>query len=333
MKKVLIFGQGQMGLAVGFFLEKMGIEIAFVDKVRTHQGNTFFSVSMPDPRRSLGVIKEFKPDVVVVATPYFLNVEIAVACDSAQVPYIDLGGSVEISRKIHRACRNIPLMTDMGLAPGLINMWAEELVADMTENGRQVDSVEMYVGGLPRQKTDHILNYSCTWSIDGLINQYNSEYRALEGGHIVHKENREVKTLNNEYEYFPTSGGAAHSLKTMQDRGVKNCSYNTLRYHGHYKNLKCLERNKVLREYLENLPVSNDKVVMRCVVESGDVSLVKDNEYYGVVHLSAMQTVTSLPVAYTAKLFATKELENKSYTYEDLYKLEPNFNSEIESFL
>ena len=42
-----------------------------------------------------------------------------------------------------------------------------------------------------------------------------------------------VETSLGVLEAFYTSGGAAHSVSSMQDRGVKNCYYKTLRYQGH----------------------------------------------------------------------------------------------------
>ena len=46
---------------------------------------------------------------------------------------------------------------------------------------------------------------------------------------------REIVNVDTfpELEAFTTSGGAAHTLRSMQKQGVQNCSYKTLRYKGH----------------------------------------------------------------------------------------------------
>ena len=86
------------------------------------------------------------------------------------------------------------------------------------------------VGGLPDSKVNHPLDYVVTWSVDGLINEYKDDCQILEDGELkIVKgmsglEAVECDTLGK-LEAFYTSGGASHSIFSMRDRGVQNCSY------------------------------------------------------------------------------------------------------------
>ena len=96
-------------------------------------------------------------------------------CVDNEVRYCDLGGRVDVSESINewagkKATR--PVFTDLGLAPGWVNILAEQGYKEL--NGPADDThIEMMVGGLPDylESSNNPLCYAVTWSVDGLINE------------------------------------------------------------------------------------------------------------------------------------------------------------------
>jgi saccharopine dehydrogenase-like NADP-dependent oxidoreductase len=182
-----------------------------------------------------------------------------------------------------------------------------------------------------------------TWSIDGLINEYKDDCLILEDGEIktargmdglVELETEKLGKL----EAFYTSGGASHSIYSMQARGVKNCSYKTLRYVGHGKIIKFLIRDCTLSdEVLNKIFVEGcgyaekDEVIVLTDVKGEDITwhkeiLVKSDEQF-----SAMQKATAFSISAVAAIMAEGKLEgnkeerrgywlqyNKSLSYADV---------------
>ena len=86
-----------------------------------------------------------------------------------------------------------------------------------------------------------------------------------------------------ELEAFYTSGGASHSVKSMEKRGVKNCSYKTIRYKGHRNAVGFLIRQaKLEKECLEQVfnqgceNKTGDIVLLKVEVSGGDVTWKKE---------------------------------------------------------
>jgi len=187
-------------------------------------------------------------DLAISALPYNVNSSVAKLCIESKIPYCDLGGSVPVSNEINKMAEEhgSTVFTDLGLAPGWANILAEEAIKKISSAtvGFCTDAphtIKMRCGGLPTFKADPQVdpfNYTLTWSTEGLYNEYFDRSNILENGEIIsvpslHK--RELVKVEGfpELEAFTTSGGASHSLESMKDRGVQNCSYKTLRYKGH----------------------------------------------------------------------------------------------------
>jgi saccharopine dehydrogenase-like NADP-dependent oxidoreductase len=99
----------------------------------------------------------------------------------------------------------------------------------------------MMVGGIPLHRPIGPLKYFMTWSLDGLLNEYRDDCELLIDGEIKTVAGlSRCETVDPEWdgcvalEAFCTSGGASHTIKSMQRRGVKNCVYKTLRWIGHH---------------------------------------------------------------------------------------------------
>jgi saccharopine dehydrogenase-like NADP-dependent oxidoreductase len=334
--KALVFGVGRMGTAISWCMSQYGCEVVGAD----HQSGSLdlLSAAVDNPtfyRTTEGtddfkdVIFHEKPDVVISALPYHQLEPIAFYCIDNGIRYCDLGGRVDVSKRINDYAKSkpqielAPIITDLGLAPGWVNILAEEGYRELGE----AEDVQMMVGGLPNSKINPPMNYMTTWSIDGLINEYKDDCEILKDGEIVTVRGMDgLETIKieklNELEAFYTSGGASHTILDMQKRGVKNCCYKTLRYPGHRDMVKFLMDSlddECLRSAFEKgckPDMASDIVVIACIVNVWPLQwkhwTIIEAEQKENIYISAMQKATSFPISAVASLLADGSLDRES---------------------
>src|SRR5581483_9528158 len=111
-------------------------------------------------------------DAVMSAIPYYFNFELARLAVEAGVHFCDLGGNTEIvfqQKELDADARRkkITIVPDCGLAPGMVNILAEYGISQLDS----VDSVKIFVGGLP-QEPEPPLNYMLVYSLEGALDYY-----------------------------------------------------------------------------------------------------------------------------------------------------------------
>jgi len=354
--KVLVLGVGRMGTAIAYAMNKLRFEVTGMDtnveaaknmpfKINYEQTydqegtpttglqkNDFLVVKDADDIiTGLNVLNKF--DIVISSLPYHQTEKVAMWCVDNGVRYCDLGGRVDVSKNINDYAKQHatkPVFTDLGLAPGLVNILAEEGCRQIHSTA---DSVNMMVGGLPdfHESTNNPLRYGVTWSVDGLINEYKDDCLILEDGEIKTVrgmdglENLETEKLGN-LEAFYTSGGASHSIDSMRARGVKNCSYKTLRYRGHGKIIKFLIRDCSLSDEImtkifeEGCGHANkDEVIVLADVKGGDKSWHKEILVQSDEQFSAMQKATAFSISAVAAIMAEGKLEGDKEQHRDYW--------------
>ena len=340
---VIVMGAGRMGSAIAWAMNELGWKVSAVDTDNEALHNLTnivpeFNAYYANHAEALEkIVRDKAPRVVISSLPYHQNETVARTCISNGIRYCDLGGRVDISENINNFARSKaqkPVMTDLGLAPGWVNI--------LSENGcqslhRKTDSVRMMVGGLPTMPMNHPLDYMVTWSVDGLINEYKDDCEVLEDGQLKVVKGMEgleevlIKSLDKRLEAFYTSGGASHTIKDMTARGVKNCSYKTLRYKGHQEIVKFLIRDSELTDeclsqvFLNGCRAGADKgdvVIVKAEVCGGDVCWDKEilvySGKYKDIEFSAMQKATAFPISSVASLMAegyfdNREIEHRGY--------------------
>ena len=141
MSKAIVVGAGIQGVPLAWALQnKLGIDTVLTEKwpdtlalaqqkITTDMAGDLFATS-----KSLADAEQFgKPDIVVSATPYDVNLDIATYCFNKGWRYCDLGGNPEVSDEINALYQketrkaNSCCFTDLGLAPGYVNIMAEFL--------------------------------------------------------------------------------------------------------------------------------------------------------------------------------------------------------------
>jgi saccharopine dehydrogenase-like NADP-dependent oxidoreductase len=286
------------------------------------------------------ILDTHQPDVVISSLPYFANKEASKIVIDKGINWCDLGGRVDVSEWTNNYAEEnatARVFTDLGLAPGWANIMAEE---GCRQINRQVDNVEIAVGGLPAEDTgDNPLNYRVTWSVDGLINEYRDDCIALRDGEVVTVrgmdglEQISIDCSDDEsveFEKFYTSGGASHTIKSMLARGAKNCSYKTIRYAGHcnivkYLILECGLGDTELQKIFESCGAAlRDVVLMTAKVTGGDVTWYKENAIFSDDKFSAMQKCTAYPISAVAYLIGTGWFDGAKHVHHDCKELYTN---------
>ena len=328
--KAVIFGAGRMGRVIGYAMDKLGYELIVFDTNRDAVGElealTDKSVTFLGRLPTKHELKELAPNIAISSLPYFEN-QIAHTCIDAGVRYCDLGGRVDMSEMINKHAQEhatAPVFTDLGLAPGWVNILAEQgyrQVYDATD-------VRMMVGGIPLHRPKGPLGYIMTWSLDGLLNEYRDDCEILQDGQI-----HQVPGLSNlelidpewegcvALEAFCTSGGAAHTTTSMQQRGVKNCMYKTLRWRGHHHLLDFLmnkcempdEQLSYIFTQSAKYEINQDDVViiMAEVTNNYGLSWKKEIIVNCDSRFSAMQKSTAFPVSTIASMMAEGVFDNR----------------------
>src|SRR3989475_6292468 len=124
-------------------------------------------------------------------------------------------------------CRVVP---QCGVAPGFTNM----CVGDASRRMERMDSVEIFVGGLP-EKPQPPLNYRIVFSLEDVVNEYSRPVQVIEEG-----ERKKVEALSGrgltsfpgvgKLEYFLTDGLGSLPRSYPKTREMHEF---TLRYPGH----------------------------------------------------------------------------------------------------
>lgn len=333
--KAVVFGVGRMGTAISYAMSKLGHYVVGIDSnpdssanFRKHisgENGVFYCCDGRDYKDIIGKFE--RPEIVISSLPYHQTQVVAEFCIDSGIRYCDLGGRVDVSNYINDYARKHaekPVMTDLGLAPGWVNILAEEGYRKLYGSGKII-SVNMMVGGLPEysKSNENPLRYGITWSVDGLINEYRDDCLILKNGEIVTVkgmgglESVETESLGK-LEAFYTSGGASHSIHTMKERGVENCSYKTLRYQGHRNLVKFLIKDCELSDKeIEKIFINGcgligeDEVIIYAEVLKDNKRWKEEKLIKSDSKFSAMQKSTAFPISSVASLMANGVFDGK----------------------
>jgi lysine 6-dehydrogenase len=207
-------------------------------------------------------------DAVMSAIPYYFNFEMARLAVDAGVHFTDLGGNTEIVNEqktldAEAKRKNITVVPDSGLAPGMVNILAEHGIRQLDK----AESVRIYVGGLP-QHPEPPLNYQIVYSLEGVLDYYTTLSWVLRAGKRTQvralSELEEVKFGDGvgTLEAFHTAGGLSTMAFRYEGR-IPEMEYKTLRYPGHAERMEAIRELGLLE--LEPVDVKGQRVVPRDV--------------------------------------------------------------------
>jgi saccharopine dehydrogenase-like NADP-dependent oxidoreductase len=286
--QVLILGTGKIGSLIACLLsasDDYQLDLAsrspetasrLIEKLQL--GNASARKVDASEGEALAKLMGSKPyDAVISALPYHRNTAVAELAATLGINYFDLTEDVGVTRHISNIAESTAtvFMPQCGLAPGFINIVANELMGRFTE----LDTVKLRVGALP-QNSSNALKYALLWSTEGVINEYCEPCEAIVDGQprtLMPLGGLENITLDGvTYEAFNTSGGLGTLAQTYTGK-VQSLDYKTIRYPGHCQAFKLLlndlklnQDRDTLRRILENaLPSTGQDVVIVYVSVSG----------------------------------------------------------------
>lgn len=323
MKTIRVYGVGRMGAIIAHAFCELGHNVQIVDNnpINIKFAQLHDTLEVKDIHDDLKGV-----DLVFSAMPYHQNIKIATKAILAGVKYADLGGHIETSESINELAiiHGANVMTDIGLAPGLVNILAESYYKTASYNKAPVHTVNMYCGGMPQK--DNPVHYARTWSMDGLLNEYMDISKYLLAGQIRETAGMSLLqdfyidgALSDKFEAFITSGAAHTTLKSMRDKGVKNCVYKTVRHRGHAKLFFHLYSAIVSEiSYKPNqqgliakiFPETDKDMVYVKVEALSDHSASGQLMAYAKDGLTAMQRMTAYPAAAVAHLMLSHTINS-----------------------
>lgn len=297
MHQVLVIGAGKIGSLISFLLANSNeyfVHLADIQEDNPHVRRLGeipnFKYSQLDANDTNGIsefVKQHKIEAVISSLPYYCNIPIAKIAAENDLHYFDLTEDVETTKAVQEFAKNAKgaFVPQCGLAPGFISIVANHLM----KNFPKLDTVKMRVGALPTN-ISNALQYSLTWSTDGLINEYGNICQAVENGEPVDlmplEGLEEIKVDGLTYEAFNTSGGIGSLVQTYFGK-VKHLSYKTIRYPGHCAKIRFLmndlklnqDRETLKRIFEHAIPKTYQDVVLVYVSVTGmqDEQFIEEN--------------------------------------------------------
>lgn len=263
MHNVLVIGAGKIGSMIAFLLAQSNNYFVYladnqadnthVNRMGSLPNFKYVQLDAKDANSISAFLQKNKVEAIVSSLPYYCNLSIAKIAAEHKLHYFDLTEDVQTTKTVQELAKktNSAFVPQCGLAPGFISIVAHDLMRHFPT----LDTVKMRVGALPIN-ISNALQYSLTWSTDGLINEYGNLCQAVENGKHVDLQPleglEEIKIDGLTYEAFNTSGGIGSLVQTY-DGKVKHLSYKTIRYPGHCAKIKFLMNDLKLNEDRETL--------------------------------------------------------------------------------
>lgn len=276
--RMLVLGAGLQGSACAYDLlqnpDVQEVRLADLEIGHLHSFLAPYSgkrliptqLDVRDREAMLAVMRE--SDAVMSAIPYYFNVELARMAVEAGTNFCDLGGNTEIvfqQKQLDAAAKekNITIIPDCGLAPGMVNILAQLGIARMDS----VESVKILVGGLPQQP-EPPLNYQLVYSLEGVLDYYTTLSWILRDGKrtqvtaLSEREQVGFPKPVGELEAFHTAGGLSTMAFTYEGT-IPSMEYKTLRYPGHAHIMQAIRDLGLLE--LNSVDVKGTRVIPRDV--------------------------------------------------------------------
>lgn len=269
MHTVLVVGAGKIGSLIAFLLAQANSYFVYLadnqvdnphaKRIGMQANVKYVQLEAKNPQSIIEFVKEKKIAAIISSLPYHANLPIANIAAELALHYFDLTEDVKTSQGVQELAkknRQVAFVPQCGLAPGFISIIANHLMQHFLE----LDTVKMRVGALPIN-ISNALQYSLTWSTDGLINEYGNYCQAVENGEQVALQPleglEEIKIDGLTYEAFNTSGGIGTLAQTYAGK-IKYLNYKTIRYPGHCAKMKFL---------MNDLKLNNDRETLKHIFE------------------------------------------------------------------
>ena len=287
LHRVVVLGLGRVGSLVGTLLNESGFRVTGLDAAPRHQ--LPFETHVADLANPASLRPFLQAaDAVVSCLPFHLNIALAQEAHAEGIHYFDLTEDVGTTQQIRELAKTSKgvMAPQCGLAPGFIGI----VGADLARKFDRLRSIELKVGALPKHPRGR-LGYAFNWSPEGVINEYINDCEVIRMGHrqmVPALEGYEVVVINGvQLEAAMTSGGLGTMCETYEGK-VETLHYKTMRYLGHFEQIKFLfqelrmqEDPATLARIMKNAlpPVAEDYVFVHAAVEGFEGSQLSREEF------------------------------------------------------
>ena len=352
--KIAVLGSGMVGSAMALDLaqahEVHVFDLNDQNLARLKSKNSAISVKQADlsQREKFGDwFREF--DLVLIAVPGFMGFDTVKAVIEAGKNIVDISFFPENALELDALAKKhgVTVITDCGVAPGMSNYIIGRYNEEM-----EVESFEIYVGGLPKIRKKPF-EYKAPFSPIDVIEEYTRPARIMENGHIVVKpaltemewmQFEELGTL----EAFNTDG-LRSLLFTMPH--IRNQKEKTLRYPGHIELIIALKEagffseksiqingtsitpmqfsSKILFDEWKLGEEEEELTVMKVMVKGKDKTVTYDmlDRYDPVTKISSMSRSTGYVATATINMLAAGLFQEKGVFPPELVgKYKPCFD-------
>jgi saccharopine dehydrogenase-like NADP-dependent oxidoreductase len=299
MHRVIVIGAGKIGTLIAtllansndyqVYLSDINIENPNLLRVVENLSNVeLVKLDAQNPKELAEFLQKNPMQTIVSSLPYYCNIEVAKMAKQFRLNYFDLTEDTHTASTVTELSKDADtaFVPQCGLAPGFISIVANSLM----QHFPVLEGVKMRVGALPTN-ISNALQYSLTWSTDGLINEYGNLCQGIVDGKEVQllplDDLEEIKIDGLTYEAFNTSGGIGSLANSYQDK-IQSISYKTIRYPGHCEKIRFLMNDlklnhdrETLKRILENsIPkTSNDVVLVYVSVTGKKDNLFSEDNY------------------------------------------------------
>jgi len=349
MHHVLILGAGKIGSLIAFLLSHSNDYMVYLGDVHATNPHSerlagltnfqYVTLDAARPKDISAFIEQHAIKAIISSLPYYCNIPIAQLAATHHLHYFDLTEDVKTTEAVYSLSHGMEtaFVPQCGLAPGFISIVANDLM----QHFPMLDTVKMRVGALPIN-TSNALQYSLTWSTDGLINEYGNPCQGIEEGEEVEllplEGLEKIKVDGLTYEAFNTSGGIGSLSHSYRGR-VKHMSYKTIRYPGHCEKIKFLMNDlklnhdrETLKRILENsLPKTYQDVVVVYVSVTGrqEDTMIEQNyvkKFYPKIinghRWSAIQLTTASGICSVVDIVLTSPNKYNGFTRQEQFSLD-----------
>lgn len=298
----VVFGAGKVGQAVIRNLIE-NCEAECIDVIdpswEAHKDlEVLGSLVQPATHINPECYREYNWNVAISCAPYSVNPRLCQECVEAGIPFLDLGGNPKSFEKIQSYCEKndvkTPVITDCGLAPGIVNMLAAYLA------GRYgCKDIEAICGGIPQERPTNDCVHISAFSPEGLKSEYHGYCPRIVNGKVDHSlATWTVTPYKLSYETFPTSNNSFFTAEYLRSLGVENYQYQTLRWRGH--------ANAMLELDIKDIPFEDheDKVIINVTGKRRGKIIGYDAVVFPTNVFTAMASATAIGITSVAHYVA-----------------------------
>lgn len=349
MHQVLIVGAGKIGSLISVllantkdyevFLADINVDTPYLNRICASTPNlNLVKLDAQNTQEVAEFLRKKPMKSIVSSLPYYCNISIATIAKEFNLNYFDLTEDTHTASTVTDLSQHVTsaFVPQCGLAPGFISVVANQLM----EQFPTLDTVKMRVGALPIN-ISNALQYTLTWSTDGLINEYGNLCDAIDNNIEVKllplDDIEEIKIDGLTYEAFNTSGGIGSLAKSYYGR-VKNLSYKTIRYPGHCEKMRFLMNDlklnydrDTLKTILERtIPKTGQDVVLVYVSVTGELDKQYSEKNYvkkfypkkiNDVNWSAIQLTTASEICAVVDLVVSQPGKYRGLVKQEQFSL------------